>query len=103
MIAPVQHHLEAIRALCQEYQVTRLEIFGSATRADFDPARSDIDILVEFAPGTDLGPWMTRFFELQERLEVLLGRKVDLVMAKALHNPRIQRSVDQDRQLLYAA
>ncbi len=87
MIALKTHQLEAIRELCREFHVTKLELFGSAARADFDPERSDIDILVEFAPGTDLGPWMSRFFDLQGRLEVVLGRKVDLLMARALRNP----------------
>src|SRR3712207_784712 len=103
MIALTPQQLEAIHALCREYQVTKLEIFGSATRADFDPARSDIDLLVEFAPGTDLGHWMSRFFELQDRLEVVLGRKVDLVMGAALRNPHLIRSINQDRRVLYAA
>jgi hypothetical protein len=103
MLMLVQEQLAQIHALCHEYHVIRLEIFGSATRDDFDPERSDIDILVEFAPGTDLGPWMTRFFELQERLTAVLGRKVDLLMAKAVHNPYLLRSINQERTLLYAA
>jgi predicted nucleotidyltransferase len=103
MLSLIEQNLEAIRLLCHEYQVTRLEIFGSTTRADFDPRRSDIDLLVEFAPGTDLGPWMARFFELQNRLEALLGRKVDLVMTTGVRNPYLLRSINQDRRLLYAA
>jgi hypothetical protein len=103
MIGLIEQHLEAISSLCREYRVTRLEIFGSTTREDFDPQRSDIDLLVEFAPGTDLGPWMARFFELQNRLEVLLGRKVDLIMATGLRNPYLLRSINQDRRVLCAA
>lgn len=103
MLMLVQEQLEQIQTLCREYHVTRLEIFGSAARDDFDPDRSDIDILVEFSPGTDLGPWMARFFALQEQLTAVLGRKVDLVMATAVHNPYILRSVNQDRRVLYAA
>jgi predicted nucleotidyltransferase len=99
----IQQHLGTIRALCREYGVVRLDIFGSATREDFDSQRSDIDLLVEFAPGTDLGPWMARFFELQERLEAVLGRKVDLVMAAGLRNPYLLRAIEQDRRVLYAA
>lgn len=99
----VQQHLEAIRALCHEYNVTQPEIFGSSVRDDFNAAHSDIDLLVEFAPGTDLGPWLARFTELRERLEVLLGRKVDLGMASGLQNPYFIRSIAQDRQVLYAA
>ncbi|MBA3946104.1 MAG: nucleotidyltransferase domain-containing protein, partial [Herpetosiphonaceae bacterium] len=87
---------EAIRSLCREYQVMKLELFGSATRVDFDPQRSDIDVLVEFVPATDLGPWMARFFDLQRRLEAILNRKVDLVMSNGLRNPYLIRAVNQD-------
>jgi predicted nucleotidyltransferase len=103
MIALTTQQLEAIGKLCREFQVTKLELFGSATRADFDPECSDIDMLVDFAPGTDLGPWMSRFFDLQGRLEIVLGRKVDLVMANALRNPYLIRSINRDRRVLYAA
>lgn len=57
-------HLEAIRALCRAYGVARLDVFGSAVTAAFDPARSDIDFLVEYDPETDLGPWLNRHFAL---------------------------------------
>jgi uncharacterized protein len=96
-------HLEAIRSLCREYGVSRLELFGSFARGDFEAGRSDVDLLVTFAPGTDLGPWMSRFFELRERLAVLLERDVDLVIESGLRNPYLIRSIDQDRRLLYAA
>lgn len=103
MIALTAEQLEAIRSLCRDYQVARLEVFGSAARADFDPDRSDVDLLVDFVPGADLGPWLSRFFELQQRLAVVLGRKVDLVMATSLRNPYLVRSLARVRRLLYAA
>jgi predicted nucleotidyltransferase len=103
MIVLTKQQLEAIRALCSEFQVQKLELFGSATRDDFDPEHSDIDMLVEFTPQADLGPWMARFFDLQAQLEAVLGRKVDLVMAKGLRNPYLIRAVDRDRRVLYAA
>ncbi len=102
MTVLLERHQEAIRALCREYNVARLEVFGSATRDDFDPTSSDIDFLVEFLPH----PQLTRFeqyFNLEEALSALLGRKVDLVMEKAMKNPYFIRSVNQSRQLLYAA
>ena len=103
MFSLIEQHLDAIRTICQEYGVIRLDIFGSTTRADFDPQRSDIDLLVEFAPGTDLGPWMARFFEFQAKLEALLGRKVDLTMAASVRNPYLIRAIEQERQVLFAA
>ena len=101
--APIEQHLDAIRALCQEYGVARLELFGSAATGTFDPAHSDIDVVVDYAPDTDLDPWLTRYVEFKQRLETLLGRPVDLVMAGAMLNPFFIRSVNETRQLLYAA
>jgi predicted nucleotidyltransferase len=99
----IEEHAEAIRALCREYGVARLEVFGSAATGAFDPARSDVDFIVDYAPETDLGPWLKRYFEFKERLEALLGRPVDLVMAGAMRNPYFIRSVNESRRLLYAA
>jgi predicted nucleotidyltransferase len=50
MIAVIAQHRQELRDLSRRFGVRRLEVFGSAVRrADFDPARSDIDFLVEFA------------------------------------------------------
>jgi uncharacterized protein len=89
--------------LCRSFGVARLEVFGSAATAEFDPARSDIDFLIEFLPDQDLGPWLTHYFELQARLEALLGRPVDLVMSTAVTNPYFARELNRTRRLLYAA
>lgn len=60
--------------ICRGYRVQRLSLFGSVLRTDFTP-ESDVDVLVEFEPGTRHG---LRFFALEEELSTLLGRKVDL-------------------------
>lgn len=99
----IEEHLEEIRALCRAYGVARLEVFGSAATGQFDPDRSDVDFLIAYLPGINLGPWLARHFELRERLESLLGRPVDLVMAGAPRNPYIVRSIDDSKRLLYAA
>ena len=103
MTKVLEPHLGAIRALCREFGITRLDLFGSAATGEFDPERSDIDFLVEYPPDYDFGPWAARHFELAERLEQLLGRRVDLVMVSAMRKPRFIEAVNQTRQLLYAA
>jgi uncharacterized protein len=103
VIRLVEEHLDEIRALCEEYGVVRLELFGSAATGAFDPERSDVDFLVEYPPDYDFGPWLTRYFELRERLAMLLGRQVDLVMAGAPRNPYVIQSINASRTLLYAA
>jgi uncharacterized protein len=86
MIADIAQHREELRDLCRRFHVRRLEVFGSAARsADFDPARSDIDFLVEFAVEEgDFG----RFIDFKEALEALLDRRVDLVDRKAIEASR---------------
>jgi predicted nucleotidyltransferase len=85
MIADIAQHREELRELCRRFGVRRLELFGSAARGDFDPARSDLDFLVEFAvEENDFG----RFVDLKEALEALLARRIDLVDRKAIANSR---------------
>jgi hypothetical protein len=79
---------EEIAALCRRHGVRRLEVFGSAARgADFDPALSDADFLVEFDPQSELRP-LEEFFDLGESLADLLGRPVDLVERQAMEQSR---------------
>ena len=49
MVAKLEDRLDAIRAACERFHVVRLDAFGSAIRDDFEPGRSDIDLLVDFA------------------------------------------------------
>jgi predicted nucleotidyltransferase len=103
MILPIDQHLDAIRALCREYGVARLEVFGSVCTDEYEANRSDVDFLVEYPNGYDFGPWMARHQDLEEALANLLGRKVDLVMTSALRNKWFRREADKTRQVLYDA
>jgi uncharacterized protein len=58
MISLLEQHDQAIAELCRRYNVAQLEAFGSAVTDEFREETSDIDLLVEFLPYTDLGPWM---------------------------------------------
>jgi len=63
-----------IAEFCERHHVRRLALFGSVLRDDFGPD-SDVDVLVEFEPGHVPG---FAFFDLQEELAAILGRRVDL-------------------------
>ena len=103
MLAFVGEKRDILAELCRRHGVARLEIFGSAAGDEFNAEDSDVDFLVEFGPGVDLGPWMARYFDFQRELAGLVGRRVDLVMLSALRNPYFVREVDRTRKLLYAA
>ena len=102
MHASVEQHRVGIEDLCRRYGVRTLDVFGSATRGDFDEARSDVDFLVEFDSRPPSMSALRQYFGLKEDLEQLLGRSVDLVSGK-LENPYLRRSVEASREPLYAA
>ncbi len=102
MISLLEQHREDIEALCRRYCVARLEVFGSAAVGPFDPSSSDLDFLVEFQTDSPMGPFH-QYFDLLAELKNLLGREVDLVETSAMKNPYFIRSVNQSRELLYAA
>lgn len=81
---------------CRRHHIDRLALFGSALREDFR-ADSDLDILVEFAPGHTPG-WA--FFAMQEELSNLLGRRVDLNTPPSLSRYFRPRVV-ADAEVLY--
>ena len=92
---------DEVERLCRQFGVTRLAVFGSAVTEAFDPERSDLDVLVEFAD--DVPDLFDAYFGLREGLEVLADRSVDLVMASAVRNPYVARSIAETQLDLYAA
>lgn len=102
MIPSIEEHRAELAELCRRHHVLRLSLFGSATRDDFDPQRSDLDFLVDFA-SLPPGQYADAFFGLLQSLERLFGRQVDLVVASAIRNPYFRQSIDQTKTLLYAA
>ena len=94
---------KAIADLCRRFGVVRLEVFGSAARGqDFDPARGDVDFMVELDDRSDT---LATFLDFKEALEDVVGRPVDLVERGAVEESRNhirRRSILADAQILYA-
>ncbi len=61
---------------CRTNGIKRLDLFGSALRADFGP-ESDIDLLVQFKPDRKLG--LLDFVRIEQEFSEIFGRKVDLI------------------------
>jgi len=91
-----------IALICARHLILRLEVFGSAVRgADFDPATSDADFLVEFQPGVRDG--LNDYFSLKDEPESVLGRGVDLVVPRAVRNPYLLAGINSAREVVHAA
>ncbi|HSW13677.1 MAG TPA: nucleotidyltransferase domain-containing protein [Solimonas sp.] len=97
----IDRHRAAIAGLCRSHGVRRLEVFGSILRDDFDPASSDIDVLVEFEPGT--ADSFSNFLDLKEALEALFCRPVDLIEQGTIRNRRLRHYIEQSKSPIYAA
>jgi uncharacterized protein len=101
MVLRIDVDRAALDAAARMRGVRRLTVFGSAVTERFDPASSDVDLLVEFEP--DLDDPFDAYFGLKEDLEALFGREVDLVMSTAVRNPYFRDRAAAGAEDLYAA
>lgn len=90
-----------IVAICRQFDVIRLEVFGSAARGvDFDPNTSDVDLLIDFRNPLQ-ADFCDRYDGVEEALQDLFARKVDLVRIGTIRNPYRLASIEEDRELVY--
>ena len=86
---------------CQQHDVERLEVFGSAARGtDFDTETSDIDFLVTFSPQNGRET-LRQYFDFAEALSQILGYPVDLVESGVIQNPYLRMSINESCELVY--
>lgn len=97
----IEEHKEKLHELCVQYDIKSMYLFGSAVSELFSDT-SDIDILISFKE-ISFEKYTDNFFFLHEELEKLFNRKVDLITERSLSNPYFIKSVENTKQLLYAA
>ena len=98
----VARHQEALERLCRQFNVRRLELFGSAATDRYRPGESDVDFLVEFE-SLPPGEHANAYFGLLFGLEYLFGRPIDLVSPEAITNPYFREAVEESKVLVFAA
>ena len=102
------HHLindkkDALKKLCEQYDVQAMYLFGSAVENEINNnSDSDIDILISFKD-ISVEQYTDNYFNLHKKLEELFGRKIDLVTQNSLKNPYFIQQVNDTKELLYAA
>ncbi len=101
MIDIVKDKQAELEALCRQYGIVKLDIFGSAMTDAFDPERSDIDFIV------DLGEYEQgvhkRYFRFADAFEALFGRSVDVLTDPVgRNNPYFLAEVNETRTTLLA-
>ncbi|MEN6384562.1 MAG: nucleotidyltransferase domain-containing protein [Phycisphaerales bacterium] len=98
----IEQNKNELAEICRRFCVSRLDVFGSAACGDFDEQTSDIDLLVEFDSSVNQNRF-DNFFALQEELQKLFNRSVDLVEPGGLENPYFIESINQTRKKIYAS
>ena len=95
----IERNIEDIKRLCNIYSVAQMSVFGSVLTERFNDD-SDIDLLVSFnnLPAEN---YANNYLQLQEALQGLLGREVDLVEDKAIRNPIFRSHVDRTKVQIY--
>lgn len=82
---------EEIRKFCEKNHITKLSLFGSVLRSDFNPD-SDVDMLAEFETTAVIG---LNFFGLESELNKLLHRNIDLNTPDSLHRYYAKKIIEE--------
>ena len=93
----VQFDRSRLARACQEHDVVRLRIFGSAARDEERPD-SDVDLIVDYRGRKGF----FRLIDLEDELGILFGRDVDLVTEAGL-SPHMRDSVLSSAAMLFDA
>jgi predicted nucleotidyltransferase len=91
--------IEEISELCKSNKVKSLFAFGSVTRADFSEF-SDIDLVVDIDEN-DPFTYTDIYFNLKNKLEIILKRQVDLLEERAIKNKLFKEQLDRTKISLY--
>jgi predicted nucleotidyltransferase len=97
----ILNNIDTIKELCKKYEVKSMYLFGSSSKGEFRET-SDIDILITFHD-IPIDRYTDNYFELHYELEALFNRDIDLITEKSLSNPYLIKSIEETKQLLYAA
>lgn len=102
MIKLIEDKIPELIALCKTHRVESFALFGSAAK-DAMHEESDLDFLVQFSAEIDVLDYADNYFEFLDHLEILTGKKVDLVSKKSLKNPILIDEIERSKIELYAA
>jgi uncharacterized protein len=92
--------IQQIEAFCQKYAVEELSLFGSVLREDFGP-ESDIDVMLKFKQGH--GFTFENTPDIQDELESIFGRPVDVIEKGRIRNPFRQHAIMSSYRVVYGA
>ena len=95
----IEMNMDKIIALCKKYKVAKLCVFGSILTSRFnDDSDVDFSVIFHYDQIHDL---FEVFFDFIEELQLLLGRRIDLVDETAIKNKYFRNNLDSTKRLIY--
>ena len=97
---------EEIKAFCEKWGITRMEVFGSAIRNDFNPETSDVDLLLSRPKNPTVRISLFDEVTMCDDLTAIFGRKVDLVWRSVIerHQHKIRnKSILEHTETIYVS
>ena len=95
---------DRIVTACQKWKIIEFALFGSVLRDDFQPDRSDVDVLVVFDPEAH---WtLFDLVDIQDDFKTIFGRDVDLVERGSIeqsYNLLRKQEILSSLKVIYAA
>ena len=95
----IESNIERIILLCKLHKVNSLSVFGSVLTDRFND-KSDIDFVVDF-DSVPINDYADNYLGLSDALSKLLGRDIDLIEEKAIHNPIFLNNVERTKVQIY--
>ena len=92
--------MQRIEAFCHKYAIEEFCLFGSVLREDFGP-ESDVDVMLKFKHGH--GFTFENTPDIQDELESIFGRPVDVIEKGRIRNPFRQHTIMNSYKVVYAA
>jgi predicted nucleotidyltransferase len=96
----IQTNLDKIRHLFKKHHVKTAYLFGSGVRNKLNN-QSDIDLLIRLDNSLDPLEAGSNLWELEESLQDLLKRDVDLLTERSLKNPYFIQEIDNTKVKIY--
>ena len=101
MIHPsLVHYRPYIKELFKKHGIKNAFLFGSALSDRFNN-QSDLDIIVNFLDYSEPLKVGQSIWDLEDELEALINRKIDLLTERSLKNPFFIKEVNETKELIY--
>ena len=96
----IQPYLPKVFELFKKHKIKNAFLFGSVLSEKFNE-NSDIDFLINFIDYSDPLIVGQSIWDLEDELETIINRKIDLLTERSLKNPYFIQELNNTKQLIY--